>query len=172
MLHEYNMDQLPKICVNFRNVYALVEKRLFALPFPSLCVLSSLHRPDGFTLNFVLGTTSVSMEVLPNLVKIGQEFRAIYMKPWVHFGADGNEKNYPRKLWCETVNTFIILTVSCNSKKKKHTKKALLSFNFNNGYVKAPHCYVIRTLSIPFWPKEWWKCYIYRVFQKEWPDFK
>ena len=114
------MDQLPKICVNFRNVYALVEKRLFALPFPSLCVLSSLHRPDGFTLNFVLGTTSVSMEVLPNLVKIGQEFRAIYMKPWVHFGADGNEKNYPRKLRCETVNTFLILTVSCNSKKKTH----------------------------------------------------
>jgi hypothetical protein len=55
--------------------------------------------------------------------------------------------NFAVKHFCETLNTFILLTTTCSS--IIHTKH-IVAFPSKNSYANSPHCYVTRALPIVF----------------------
>ena len=111
-----------------------------------------LHR---FSSNLILGTIIKLCWETPNLVKMSQQYWALYMKTYIHLFI--NSSNKYLVAWQQpTGNPILVFPWKHLSVLywwqlhvgQQHKENTLLHLHGNNGYVTMPLCYVMCTLPI------------------------
>jgi len=122
-----------------------------------LACISAASTLDGFPWNLVLGTMIKTCWDVQNVVKIGQKYQAIYVKPKFILLLPTTSIH----LIFISVQHSVLYCLQWHV-AKQDTQNVLLRFSSNSDYANAPQCYVIRTEHrLSCWSSIWPHFYVF-----------
>jgi hypothetical protein len=141
----------------FRTIAKQKHLLISSCPSPRpVCPHISLRSlSEGFTRNLIkLGTPTIVCRETPNLVKMGQEYRALYFKTYVSFTVARDLTRHNRIV----VQHSVFLYCWGWHVSQKQTQNMLSPFHCNKGYSNAAQCFAL--LMSPkfygFWGRRVW----------------